>query len=148
MQSSESAPLNSVLVMAKVLCIKVLVIVLFVVASAVSQTPVRTQGQSSTVTVTVRDPLGARISKAFLLVRTDALERDNPKPFYLELRTDKYGRATAMLPSGFYDVFVAAVGFAPSCRKLRVSNGAPASLKFALQVDRLMTREYGDSVFQ
>ena len=116
--------------------------------SAVGQTKSPTQGQPSTLSINVSDELGAVIGKAFVLLRSDALERENPKPFSLELRTNSDGHSKALVPSGFYDVFVAATGFAPECQKLRVREGKPVAIKFILKVDRLMADEYGDRMEQ
>ena len=102
------------------------------------------QVQPSTLTVTVTDELGAVIAKGLVLLHADALERGNPKPFNLELRTSSEGKAEAVLPSGFYDVFVASTGFSPHCEKLRLRDGRPATLKIVLAIDKLMSDEYGD----
>ena len=110
----------------------------------VAQTTGPAQGQSSAVTIEVRDELGAVIGRTYVMLRSDALERDNPKPFSLEIRTNSEGQAKVMLPSGFYDVFVASIGFAPHCEKLRVRNGKPVAIKVVLKLDKLMAEEYGD----
>jgi hypothetical protein len=121
------------------------VLLLFATVSLGGQATSPAQGQPSTATVKVTDELGAVISKTFVVFRADSLERKDPKPFYLELRTNSEGEAKAVLPSGFYDVFVAQTGFAPYCQKLRVRDGKPVALKFVLKVDKLMADEYGDT---
>ena len=113
---------------------------------AVSQTIA--QGSTSAVTIKVTDELGAVIPKALVVLHADMLERGNPKPFNLELRTSSDGEAKAVLPSGFFDAFVASTGFAPQCEKLRMRDGRPAALKFVLKVDKLMSDEYGDRFVQ
>lgn len=120
------------------------VVLLVCAVSVVGQTNHPSQGQSSSLSVNVSDELGAVIERAFVLLRSDALERENPKPFSLELRTNSNGHAKAFIPSGFYDVFVASTGFAPQCRKLRVRDGKPVTIKFVLKVDKLGLDEYGD----
>jgi len=100
------------------------------------------------LSVKVVDELGAVIPKALVLLHADALERDNPKPFDLELRTTTEGEAKGLLPSGFYDVFVASTGFSPHCEKLRVRDGKPVGLRLVLRVDKLMSDEYGDRIEQ
>ena len=102
------------------------------------------QGQASTSTIQVTDQLGAVIGKAFVLLHADALERENPKPFSMDLRTSSEGEAKAELPSGFYDLFVASTGFAPHCEKIRVRHGKPVTVKIVLKLDKLMSNEYGD----
>ena len=79
-----------------------------------------------------------------MLLHSDALERENPKPFSFELRTSSEGDAKGELPSGFYDLFVASTGFAPHCQKLRVREGKPATIKVVLRADKLSSKEYGD----
>lgn len=109
-----------------------------------AQSPVLAKPQLSAFTATVTDVMGAVIARAFVEIRSDSLERDNPQAFHLELRTDPKGEAKATLPPGFYDVFAASTGFAPAAKKLRVRDGMPAVLRLVLQVDELMTGEYGD----
>jgi hypothetical protein len=116
-----------------------------VAINANGQTAHSTESHKSNITVTVRDPSGAAISNAFVLVHSDALGRGNSKPFQLELRTDSSGVAKNAFPSGFYDLFVAATGFAPSCEKIRVHEGEGVERTFVLKVDQLMTNEYGDT---
>jgi hypothetical protein len=111
---------------------------------SLAQTGAPAQVQASTLTIRVTDQLGAVIGKAFLLLHADALERENPKPFSMELRTSSEGEAKAELPSGFYDLFVASTGFAPHCEKLRVRDGKPVTVKIILKLDKLMSDEYGD----
>lgn len=106
-------------------------------------TPTRTQ--TSEVIISVKDEEGAVIGKAFLLLRADHLERENPQPFALEARTDAAGIAKRSVPQGFYDVFVASTGFAPYCQKLRLRDGIPATINVVLKSDTLMTKEYGDT---
>ena len=79
-----------------------------------------------------------------MLLHSDALERENPKPFNMELRTNSEGEAKGELPSGFYDLFIASTGFAPRCEKLRVRDGKAVSVKVVMKVDKLMSNEYGD----
>jgi hypothetical protein len=102
-----------------------------------------TEKKSSEVTVTVKDEEGAVIAKAFVLLRADHLERDNPKPFRAEMRTDAAGQARKSIPQGFYDLFIASNGFAPYCLKLRVRDGEPVVVNIALKIDKLMADEYG-----
>lgn len=117
-----------------------------VIAAAQATRPA--QGSTSAVTIKVTDELGAVIPKALVVLHADALERGNPKSFNLELRTSSEGEAKAVLPSGFFDAFVASTGFAPHCEKLRMRDGRPAALKVVLKVDKLMSDEYGDRFVQ
>ena len=115
---------------------------------AVSQTTRPAQGSTSAVTIKVTDELGAVIPNALVALHAHALERGNPRSFNLELRTSSEGEAKAVLPSGFFDAFIASTGFAPHCEKLRMRDGRPAALKFVLKVDKLMSDEYGDRLVQ
>jgi hypothetical protein len=86
---------------------------------------------SGTVTVSVTDLSGAVIQNAFVLFRADRSGTSNAKPFQLELRANSAGRATASLPCGYIDFFVAADGFTPHAAKLLVeqsSSSAPVRL--------------------
>lgn len=111
---------------------------------SLAQTAKPAQLQPSALTVRVTDQLGAMIGKALVLLHSDALERENPKPFNMELRTNSEGEAKGELPSGFYDLFIASTAFAPRCEKLRVRDGKPVSVKVVMKVDKLMSNEYGD----
>jgi len=117
--------------------VKILAIALVTVASVLAQ------GISTKITLV--DTQGAAIGNAYVLFRTDALSRDLREAFRTELRTDKYGKASTQLPSGFYDLFVGAEGFAPYCRKLRLVEGKSQDLKIVMDIDEMMVREYGDS---
>jgi hypothetical protein len=122
--------------------IQITIALLFYAVNAFPQA-LSTVQQLSTVTVKVTDEQGAVIARALVVLHADALERDNPKPFNLDVRTTN-GEAKVILPSGFFDVFVASTGFAPHCEKLRVRDGKPAALRFVLVLDKLMANEYGD----
>ena len=111
---------------------------------SLAQTAAPALARTSTATLRVTDQLGAVVGKAFVLLHADALERENPKPFSMEVRTTSEGEAKAELPSGFYDLFIASTGFAPHCEKLRVRDGKPITVKVVLKVDELMSNEYGD----
>ena len=127
---------------------KAIQITLLLVYAAVGASQTKHPAQGSAVTIEVTDELGAVIPKALVVLHADALESDNPKSFNLELRTSSEGEAKAVLPSGFFDAFIASTGFAPHCEKLRMRDGKPAALKFVLKVDKLMSDEYGDRFVQ
>ena len=100
--------------------------------------------QLSPLTVTVSDEVGAVIPKALVTIRGETTPEQNARPSLLELRTDSEGQARAGLAAGFYDVFVALSGFAPGARKVRVSEGQPAALSFALELDERWAKEHGE----
>jgi hypothetical protein len=98
---------------------------------------------------TVTDENGAAISGAMILLHWDSagstvglksnvgIEKD------LVLTTDQKGSFVAELPSGFYDLFVSASAFSPSCRKIRLNDSATSELRFELKVDPTVTKELG-----
>ena len=98
----------------------------------------------STFRGTVVDSMGAVIGNSYVLIRTDAREREHPTPFERAMRTDREGRFNTSLEPGFYDLFIAASGFAPYCREIRVKDGKPLELRVQLAVDELQVREYGE----
>jgi len=112
--------------------------------AATAQTSVPSQPQLSALTITVSDEVGAVIPRALITIRAETSAEQTSKPPLLELRTDSQGQAKAGLPSGFYDVFVALAGFAPSAHKVRISEGQPAALSFALELDDVWAKEHGD----
>jgi len=113
-----------------------------VIASVVSAL-----GQKSTIRGAVVDPAGAVISNAYVLIHTDALDREHRVAYQLELRSNKQGEFTATVPSGFFDLFVGAEGFAPFSQKVRTHGGASQDIRVALKIDPLSLKEYGDQFF-
>ncbi len=61
-------------------------------------------------------------------------------------KTDDSGRFAVELPPGFYDVFVSAVAFTPTCQKVRVRATPPKTATFRLNVDPLVGNELGTKV--
>ena len=110
--------------------------VFFAVATALAQ--------KSEIKGIVVDSEGAVIANAYVLIRTDALDREHHDAYQLELRTNKQGEFVATVPSGFFDVFVGAVGFTPYCQKVRTHEGAPQNIQAKLKFDPLFVKEYGD----
>ena len=78
---------------------KAIQITLLLVYAAVGASQTKHPAQGSAVTIEVTDEFGAVIPKALVVLHADALERDNPKSFNLELRTSSEGEAKAVLPS-------------------------------------------------
>src|SRR5437870_814780 len=74
---------------------------------------------------TVKDPSGAPISGAMVFIHWDSAGSkvgvsDNLGiRADLAIRTKEDGTFNTDLPPGFYDVFVAAPAFTPTCRKIR-----------------------------
>ena len=76
--------------------------------------------ESGGVTVTVSDSSGALIANAFVLFRADRSGVPKAQTFVSELRTNSAGTATASVPCGYLDYFVAADGFAPHADKILI----------------------------
>ena len=113
-----------------------MVIVVASVASAFSQT--------ATIRATVVDSEGAGVGNAYVLLRTDVLNREHPTAYRIELRTNKEGEFTASVPAGFYDLFVGAEGFSPYAKEVRTRGENPQDIRVVMKIDELMLNEYGD----
>lgn len=61
------------------------------------------------------------------------------------LKTDTHGAFYAEIPPGFYDILVAAPGFSPDCKKIRLKPDQNASFNSKLQKDPLVSSELGSS---
>lgn len=55
---------------------------------------------------------------------------------------DRRGRFEVALAPGFYDVFVAADGFVPSCRKIRIRSQETVTFQVRLQADTEHAEEH------
>ncbi|HEY7099321.1 MAG TPA: carboxypeptidase-like regulatory domain-containing protein [Terriglobales bacterium] len=117
----------------------VFAIFLFAVADSLAQ--------RSQLSGTVVDPAGAGIGKAYVLIHSDAVDREHRKPYCLELRTNKEGQFTAILPEGFFDVFIGATGFTPYSKKIR-TRAAAQEFQAVLELDLLYLAEHGDEFFE
>jgi hypothetical protein len=62
----------------------------------------------------------------------------------LVIRAKADGSFNVDLPPGFYDVFVAAMAFSPTCRKIRINQGQNLEVALHLNADPLYTAEMGD----
>jgi len=65
----------------------------------------------------------------------------------LSVETDSAGRFLVNLPPGFYDVFVSAFAFSPTCTKIRIKTGELVNFNPKLRVDPLVTKELADRPF-
>ena len=98
---------------------------------------------------TVKDSSGTPISGAMALVHWDSAGTPGLKSNIgiqtdLSLRTKDDGTFSVDLPAGFYDVFVAAMAFTPTCRKIRVKVGRGQEVNFTVIPDPLYTAEMGN----
>jgi hypothetical protein len=96
--------------------------------------------QKALVKGTIVDSEGAVVGNAYVLIRTD----ENELGQRVELRTNNKGEFMTSLPSGFYDLFIGAQGFAPYCQKVRTNEGQTQDLRIRVKIDQLMLREHRD----
>ena len=86
-----------------------------------------TSASAKTFSGTLRDPSGAAIANAHVIVHWDPSGSNYLKDNLgiaqdINATTDSQGRFTVNLPPGFYDVFVSAMAFAPHCEKVRIKD--------------------------
>lgn len=98
---------------------------------------------------TVTDSAGAAIPNAMVLIHWDSagstvgLNSNVGIKEDLVIRTRQDGAFAVELPPGFYDVFVAAISFNPTCRKVRLKSGERGSITLRMDVAPLYTAEMG-----
>ena len=111
-------------------------------------------GENRQITIRgmVTDSEGAIVRDAFVVAHWDSSGatvglKDNPGTLHdVTLSTDVNGEFSAELPPGFYDIFVAAAGFSPECRKVRLKVGPIENFRVSLKADPLVTRELGSPI--
>ena len=107
---------------------------------------------SETLRGAVKDSSDTPLSGAMVLIHWDragapaGLRSNIGIEADLRTATKEDGSFTADLPPGFYDVFVAATAFTPTCRKIRINAGEAQEIRFRLNVDDLYTVEMGNRV--
>jgi len=84
------------------------------------------------VNISVTDTAGNALGHALILFHADERHPYARDPFRRELRSDAVGKAQAAVDEGWYDVFVSAPGFAPSCMQIHVT--AERRLDFRLAI--------------
>jgi len=101
--------------------------------------------ETSKLSGTVTDPEGGVISGAYIFVHWDPVALTSNVGIKADLRvqTDKDGTYSIDLPPGFYDVFVSAMSFTPSCHKVRIRAEQATVLNPKLKVDRVVSKELG-----
>ena len=100
---------------------------------------------TNSISGTVRDPLGAVISGARIMVHRDSPDRLQEDTDTIVATSDKNGQFTLQVAPGFYDVFVSAPAFSPQCTKVRVREAEPAVYMPRLPPDPLVIKERGDA---
>src|SRR5262245_43279049 len=95
----------------------------------------------------VKDSSDTPLSGAMVLIHWDragstaGLRSNIGMETDLSIRTKHDGTFTADLPPGFYDIFVAAMAFTPTSRKIRMLVGEAQDIAFQLNLDALYTAE-------
>jgi len=122
---------------------KIIALMLVVAAGAFGDTPFKGS---------VTDSSDTPISGAMVLIHWDSagstvglitnvgIKED------LVIRTNGNGTFKVDLPPGFYDVFVAAKAFSPTCRKIRIKRGDGLEVTLQMNADPLYTAEMGNRV--
>jgi hypothetical protein len=111
-------------------------------------TPAITSGEA--LKGTAKDSEGTPVSGVLVLIHWDSagstvgLTSNIGIKADLSIRTKNDGTFSIDLPPGFYDVFVAATAFTPTCRKIRMKVGKAQEITLHLNVDPLYLAEKGD----
>jgi hypothetical protein len=101
---------------------------------------------------TVTDSAAGPISGAMVLIHWDSagstvgLTTNAGIKEDLVIHTKVDGTFKVDLPPGFYDVFVAALAFSPTCRKIRLKPGEGLEVTLRVNTDPLYTAEMGNRV--
>jgi hypothetical protein len=96
---------------------------------------------------TVTDSEGGVISGAIVIIHWDSVgstvgvDSNVGLSEDIRLQTDKTGAYSVDIPPGFYDVFVSALAFSPSCRKVRVQSDGMGKFSPKLNLDPVVSRE-------
>jgi hypothetical protein len=102
--------------------------------------------KAATLTGTVLDSEGAAIGDAHIIVHWDHSGSDYLKDNLgikedITATSDSSGQFSVELPSGFYDVFVAATAFTPHCEKIRLKGKETKTYKVKLKVSEITSKE-------
>jgi len=103
--------------------------------------------RQSEITGEIVDSEGAAIANARVLVHWDSagstvgLSDNTGIQHDVIVTTDTTGRYSAVVPAGFYDVFVSAMAFTPTAAKVRVKKEQRITYNSTLRPDPLVSRE-------
>ena len=103
--------------------------------------------RQSEITGEIVDSEGAAIANARVLVHWDSagstvgLSDNIGIQHDVIVTTDTTGRYSAVVPAGFYDVFVSAMAFTPTAAKVRVKKEQRITYNSTLRPDLLVSRE-------
>jgi hypothetical protein len=109
---------------------------LLVVFALVAATVAHSPSSGGTLKGTVKDSwAGVPVPDAYLLVYLSG----SPEGPAEHLRVARDGTYTMSLGPGYYDVFVVAKGFAPTCREIRINAGKTEVFDARLGLSRFAT---------
>jgi hypothetical protein len=113
----------------KIRFVLTLLIGLLVLGITTNAAPVNSTAMGSLVGRVVDASEGAAIKYAFVLVHRGQSQED------VKLSLDSEGRFSVRLAPGFYDVFITADGFTPTCKKLAVTSAKASIFNASLRPD-------------
>jgi hypothetical protein len=93
---------------------------------------------AATLSGTIRDSEGA-IANAHVVIHWDSTSRNHNVGISEDkvISTDVNGKFSLELPSGLYDIFVAATAFSPHCEKIRMKGSEPRTYEIRLKVSEV-----------
>jgi hypothetical protein len=102
--------------------------------------------KAATLSGTVRDPEGAVIANAHVVVHWDSSGSNYLKDNLgtrqdVTVSSDSNGKFSLELPPGFYDVFVAATAFTRYCEKIRLKGDEGKSYEVRLRLSPVTSKE-------
>ncbi len=114
-------------------------VVCLAIEVAPAQSPANLKG-------TIKDPVGAVIARAFVVVHPDmaGLPSTDTRDT-VTLTSDAKGAFTLDVKPGFYDVCAMASAFTPQCKKVHVKEGKISSQAFILRISPEVGKQIADT---
>ncbi|HVP42821.1 MAG TPA: carboxypeptidase-like regulatory domain-containing protein [Terriglobales bacterium] len=84
---------------------------------------------------------GSPVARAWVLIHPSGGGIED-----VRITVERDGKFSAELPPGFYDVFVTAVGFAPTCSKVRLRAGQTTTYNPRIGVSKLESSQIASRV--
>lgn len=101
---------------------------------------------AGTLTGIVRDVTNSGVANARVTIHWDPTGSPDPTANGktrqdISVTTDKDGKFTAEVPSGYYDIFISAPAFDPQCEKLHLDQREKKSLEVKLSLSKITMKE-------
>lgn len=101
---------------------------------------------AGTLSGIVRDATNSGVPNAHVTIHWDPTGSPNPMADGkarqdISVTTDKNGKFSVVLPSGYYDIFVSAPAFDPQCEKLHVNDHGTKRFEVRLLLSRITMKE-------